>query len=117
MKTAYTVAFRGDMFLMVLNPRRGWEMPGGKIEPGESAEDAARRELMEEAGCGARLVGSASEGECAVFAGILEGEPGGGEMEARLFRDLPDGLAFDRSEYERTVPWARSLAGRAAKRA
>lgn len=27
------------------------ELPGGKVEPGESAEDAARRELEEEAGC------------------------------------------------------------------
>lgn len=30
--------------------RRCWSVPGGRIEPGESAQDAARREVFEETG-------------------------------------------------------------------
>ncbi len=33
--------------------RKVWELPGGFIDPGESARDAAVRELAEEAGCAA----------------------------------------------------------------
>jgi len=28
----------------------GWELPGGKVEPGESEQEAARREIVEELG-------------------------------------------------------------------
>lgn len=34
-----------------------WEFPGGKVEPGETAAEAALRECREETGCTARIVG------------------------------------------------------------
>ena len=35
----------------------GWELPGGKCEPGESLEEAAVREIGEELGCEVRVTG------------------------------------------------------------
>lgn len=56
-----TVCFRGDDVLLI---RRGtpplagdWSLPGGRIEFGERTEAAALRELKEETGVEAHLVG------------------------------------------------------------
>ncbi|MDQ0160763.1 NUDIX hydrolase [Alkalibacillus salilacus] len=36
--------------LLIKGPERGWEMPGGQVEEGESLRDAAIRETKEESG-------------------------------------------------------------------
>lgn len=55
------VCFRGDDVLLVRRDRAPmagrWSIPGGRIEWGESAKTAALRELKEETGCDAALIG------------------------------------------------------------
>ncbi len=46
--TAFTFAFMEDKLLMTRLIKRGWDIPGGHIEPGESPEQAVIRETMEE---------------------------------------------------------------------
>ncbi len=55
------VCLRGDEVLLIQRgqpPRLGeWSLPGGRIEPGERAIDAALRELREETGIEADIIG------------------------------------------------------------
>ncbi|WP_426028634.1 NUDIX hydrolase [Brevundimonas sp. TWP2-3-4b2] len=55
------VCLRGEEVLLIRRgtpPRQGeWSLPGGRIEPGERAVDAALRELREETGVEATITG------------------------------------------------------------
>lgn len=55
------VCLRGEEVLLIRRgrpPRKGeWSLPGGRIEPGERAVDAALRELREETGVEAEITG------------------------------------------------------------
>ncbi len=55
----------GPCWLMVKHTKRGWELPGGKLENGELYENAALREVYEETG----LLGTAVAIDSNLFDG------------------------------------------------
>lgn len=92
------------------NPPAGWALPGGFIDYGESAEQAARREAREETGLDVELLEqfhTYSDPDrdprhhtlSVVFLARAQGRPRGGDdaAAARLFppEQLPTPLAFD----------------------
>ena len=124
-RTEGTDALPGFEFLMVKNRKRNglWELPGGRAEPGETAEACARREFLEETGRAlhdARLLlrrqGGLGDGH--VFLGTTTSLPTAAleyETEAAgWFRRLPPRgeLSFPDDPYDETFAAARAALGR-----
>ena len=112
MSTVYCIGIKEGEFLMIFNPRRGgWEMPGGRIEDGESISQAAVREFSEESGLELDVVACRPIHDSNVCLGHVGREIAEGEMEYRFFSSLPSPLAFPREEYLEVLEWAYSLMG------
>lgn len=65
--TAFAFAFIGDRMLMTRLVKRGWDIPGGHIDPGESPEQAVIRETIEETQVVVELVELVGVQELEVF--------------------------------------------------
>ncbi len=109
----YVVAFSGERFVMVRHARRAWEMPGGRVIPGETDEQAACREFFEETGRTFVPVGSAEVEGGKVFVGPTGptlSRPDPGEIaEVSEFSSLPEELSFPLVEYQKVVSQARAI--------
>jgi 8-oxo-dGTP pyrophosphatase MutT (NUDIX family) len=89
-----------------------WVLPKGHIEPGETAEAAAVREIEEEAGVRATVVARAGEIEFAVDGKLVrtifflmryEGDVGRTEQRALAWRRYEDALSLLHFEDTRRV--------------
>ena len=118
--TALAFIARGDSILLVRQGygKRYWSLPGGSMEPGESVDQAAVREVKEETGLDVRLtrlVGIYSKPAEDALAVCFEGEVIGGAFaeatdkvaECRYFPadDLPEPIREHLRE--RVADWRR----------
>ncbi|MFH5183784.1 NUDIX hydrolase [Paenibacillus sp. TAB 01] len=69
--------------LLIKGPRRGWEMPGGQVEVGESLSHAAIRETKEESGIDIEIIkfcGIFQNVENSICNTLFLAKPIGGEL-------------------------------------
>jgi ADP-ribose pyrophosphatase YjhB (NUDIX family) len=122
--TALAFIAQGDSVLLVRQSygKRYWSLPGGSVEPGESIDQAALREVKEETGLDVRLtrlVGVYSKPVQDALAVCFEAEVLGGSfseatdeiVECRYFP--PDDLPEPVREHlrERITDWRRGEPG------
>ena len=98
----------GILFIKRTNPPFGWALPGGYVDYGESLEEAACREALEETGLKIELLGqfhtysdplrdTRQHNISTVFIAKAKGQlqPGSDAKMAKVFTSPPQPLVFD----------------------
>ena len=101
----------GIVLIERANPPFGWAIPGGFVDYGESLEDAARREALEETGLSIELLGlfhtysdpsrdARQHNISTVFIAKVDGIPKAGSdaKQAQVLITLPQPLVFDHAK-------------------
>ena len=101
----------GIVLIERANPPFGWAIPGGFVDYGESLEDAARREALEETGLSIELLcqfhtysdpsrDTRQHNISTVFIAKADGIPKAGSdaKQAQVFIALPQPLVFDHAK-------------------
>ena len=101
----------GIILIERANPPLGWAIPGGFVDYGESLEDSARREALEETGLKVELLrqfhtysdpsrDSRQHNISTVFIARAVGTPKAGSdaKQARVFTTPPQPLVFDHAK-------------------
>ena len=101
----------GIVLIERANPPFGWAIPGGFVDYGESLEDAARREALEETGLSVELLGqfhtysdpsrdTRQHNISTVFIAKADGIPKAGSdaKQVQVFITLPQPLVFDHAK-------------------
>ena len=109
------VPITSDGCVVLYHGKKGWELPGGSIEEGETPEDAAIRELFEE--CGIKASSSelirlgtikSRDGEGYIFSLLIDKSIQLKER-AKLFKRIPkEGLAYPLHETMAFINVART---------
>ncbi|MYL19603.1 NUDIX domain-containing protein [Halobacillus litoralis] len=97
-------------FVLIQGPKRGWEIPGGQVEEGESLTAAAVREAEEECGLKIEVIqfcGIYQNVERSICNALFIGKVTGGELK-RTEEALDVGF-FTLEEAERLVTWTNFL--------
>ncbi|CAM3484359.1 NUDIX domain-containing protein [Paenibacillus lupini] len=93
--------------LIIKGPRRGWEMPGGQVEEGESLSHAAIRETKEESGIDIEIIkfcGIFQNVENSICNTLFLAKPIGGELIQSSEESLETGY-FPIEEALNKVQW------------
>jgi len=119
--------FKGRKVLLVKRksaPFAGlWSLPGGKMEPGEGAQQAVLRELAEELGLGAEIQGiidvvtvapSGNAADATYRLTVFYGQPSGGRLRPGGDVEEAEWVALDEIEQRPLTPGAADLIWAAA---